>query len=96
MGGRDGFCITKLRPWTAWASQACSEVPGGVPLPRGARGDCANDEREPLIPTPAYPLTAARFPAFSLVRFGFAGNNGIPNLSLNRFDTELCSCPSCR
>ena len=71
-------------------------VPGGAHPPRGARGECADDEREPLIPTPAYPLTAARFPAFALARFGFAGDNGLPNLSLNRPDTEPCSCPSCR
>lgn len=34
-----------------------------VGLPEGVRAECADDEREPLIPTPAYPLTAARFPA---------------------------------
>ena len=33
-----------------------------VGLPEGVRGECAADQREPLIPTPAYPLTAARFP----------------------------------
>jgi hypothetical protein len=27
---------------------------------------CINDECEPLIHTPAYALTAARFPAFAL------------------------------
>ncbi len=48
----------------------------GVHPPHGARVECADDEREPLIPTPAYPLTAARFPAFALARFGFAGDNG--------------------
>ena len=41
--------------------------------PPSARGECADDEREPLIPTPAYPLSAARF--------GFAGDNCSPNLS---------------
>jgi len=56
-------------------------VPDGVHPPRGVRSVCADDEREPLIPTPAYPLTAARFPAFALARFGFAGDNGSPNLS---------------
>lgn len=48
-------------------------------------------EREPLFPPPAYPLTVARFPAFTLVRFCFAGDNGSPNFSLNRSDTVLCS-----
>ena len=63
-------------------------MPSGVHPPRGARGECA-DEREPLVPTPAYALTAARFPvAFALGRFGFAGDNGSPNLNLNRSDTE--------
>jgi hypothetical protein len=50
--------------------------------PHYARGECADDERGPLIPTPAYALTAARFPVvFALARFGFAGDNGSPNLS---------------
>jgi len=62
---RDTLSRPSLSPWRAWASQACSEVPGGVHPPRGARGEYADDEREPLIPTPAYPLTAARFPAFA-------------------------------
>jgi len=52
-----------------------------VGLPEGVRGECTDDEHEPLIPRPAYPLTAARFPAFALARFGFAGDNGSPNLS---------------
>lgn len=44
-------------------------------------GVCADDEREPLIPTPDYALTAAHFPVvFALARFGFAGDNGSPNL----------------
>jgi len=30
-------------------------MPGGVHPPRGARGECDADEREPLIPTPASP-----------------------------------------
>ena len=58
----------------------CRRVPGGVHPARGARGECAADEREPLIPTTANALTAARFPAFALARFGFAGDNGSPNL----------------
>ena len=73
----DALSRPRLRPWRAWVSQACPEVPGGVHPPRGARGECADDDREPLIPTPAYPLTAARFPVvFPLARLGFAGDNG--------------------
>ncbi|HRH96942.1 MAG TPA: hypothetical protein PLB55_13455, partial [Prosthecobacter sp.] len=37
-----------------------------------------------LQSTPAYALTAARFPAFALARFGFAGDNGSPSANLSR------------
>ncbi len=49
--------------------------------PLGAQGECTDDEPEPLHLTPSYVLTAIRFPAFALARFGFAGDSGSPNMS---------------
>jgi len=84
------------------------ELMHSVGLPEGARGECADDDREPLIATSAYALTATRFPTFPLARFGFARDKGIPNLSRlpimggcwastsqsSRSQSEMCVCTS--
>jgi hypothetical protein len=45
-----------MRRWNAEARRLLPESRGNQR--DGELGECANDEREPLIPTPAYALTA--------------------------------------
>ena len=55
-----------------------------VGLSEGARGEGADDEREPLIPTPANILTAARFSSFA----------GLPESKGRTDKAERCDgCP---